>query len=86
LEIEWYEICQEPQAVRIVPVYHKPDDLGLLDFLPDKLNLWPGNGRFVEDVWKNFKDVLFKGIKRYVTQNSLSKNEHLQYSTQKKNG
>jgi len=44
LEVEWEEICREPEVERIVPLYHKIDILGLQAFLRDKFNLWAGNG------------------------------------------
>jgi len=67
-------------------VYHKTDVSGLQAFIPDKFNLWLGNGRYLEDKWKNFNDSIFKGIKRYVTQKSLKKNENLQYYNKEENG
>jgi len=52
LEVEWDEICWEPQIERIVPVYHKTDVLGSQAFLQETFNLWVGNGSCVEEIWK----------------------------------
>ena len=73
LEAEWDEICQEPKVERIVSVYHKTDVLGLQAFLQEKFNLWAGNGSCIEEIWKSYKDIIFKGTKRYVPQKILSK-------------
>jgi len=54
-------------------LYHKTDILGLQAFLQDKYNLWAGNGSYVEEIWKNFKDMIFEGVKHYVPQKILSK-------------
>jgi hypothetical protein len=79
LEVEWDEICWEPKVERIVPVYHKTDVSGLQAFLWENFYLWAGNDSCMEDVWKNYKDVIFKGIKRYVPQKILSKNANPEY-------
>jgi hypothetical protein len=44
---------------RLVPVYHKTDVLGLQIFLRDKLAWWAGKGSGVEEIWKNFKEIVF---------------------------
>jgi len=62
------KICREPKFERIVPLYHKTDVLGLQAFLWDTFNLWAGNGIYVEENWKIYKDKIFKGMKRYVPQ------------------
>ena len=79
LEVEWDENCQEPKVERVVQVYHKTDVLGLQAFLWEKFNLWAGNGRCVEDIWKTYKDIIFEGIKHYVPQKILSKNLDPEY-------
>jgi len=79
LEVEGDEICWKPEVERIVPLYHKTDILGLQAFLQDKCNLWAGNGSCIEEIWKNFKDIIFKGIKCYVPQKILSKNLDPEY-------
>jgi len=48
-------------------------------FIRYKFNLWAGNGSYVEEIWKNFKDKIFEGIKCYVPQNILNKNPYPEY-------
>jgi hypothetical protein len=79
LEVEWDEICREPQVERIVPLYHKTDVLGLQAFLKEKFKLWAGNGSCVEEIWNSYKDIIFEGIKRYVPNKTLSKNPDPEY-------
>ena len=66
LEVEWVEKGFVTQEKRLVPAYHKSNVLGLLNFLRDKLPTWANNGSCVEDMWKNFKDIVFEGIERFV--------------------
>jgi hypothetical protein len=72
LEVEWEEICREPEAERIVPLYHRTYIGCLKSFLRDKFNLWAGNGSCVEEIWRDFKDRIFVGMKRYGPENILS--------------
>jgi hypothetical protein len=78
-DTEWDEICWEAKVETIVPFYHKTDILCLQAFLRDKLNLWAGNGRCVEEIWKNFKDIIFEDTKSYVPKKILSKNPDPEY-------
>ena len=78
LEVEWDENCGEPKVERIVPVYHKTDVLGL-QVLREKFHLWAGNGSCVEEIWKNYKDIIFENIERYVPQKILSKSPDPEY-------
>jgi hypothetical protein len=79
LEVEWDEICCEPQVERIVSLYHKTDVLGLQAFLREKFKLWAGNGSCVVEIWNSYKDIIFEGIKRYVPNKTLSKNPDPEY-------
>jgi len=79
LEVEWDEICWEPEVERIAPVYHNTDVSGLQAFLREKFNLWAGNGSCLEEIWKSYKDIILEGIKRYVPQKILSKNPDPEY-------
>jgi hypothetical protein len=79
LEVEWDEICREPQVERIVPLYHKTDVLGLQAFLREKFKLWAGNGSCVEEIWNSYKDIILEGVKRYVPNKTLSKNPDPEY-------
>jgi hypothetical protein len=65
LEVERDKTFRGPKVERIAPVHHEADVLGLQAFLREKFSLWTGNGSCIE-IWKNFKDVIFQGIKRYV--------------------
>jgi hypothetical protein len=38
-----------------------------------------GNGSWVQEIWGNFKHIIFEAIKRYVPQNVLSKNPDPEY-------
>ena len=78
LGVEWDENCGEPKVERIVPVYHKTDVLGL-QVLREKFHLWAGNGSCVEEIWKNYKDIIFENIERYVPQKILSKSPDPEY-------
>ena len=62
-----------------IPVYHKTNVLGLQNFLGDKLPIWANNGSCVEDIWKNFKDIIFEGIKCFVPHKSLKPNSDAEY-------
>jgi hypothetical protein len=33
----------------------------------------------MEDIWKNFKDIVFEGIKNFVPQKNLKQNSDLEY-------
>jgi len=54
-------------------VYHKTDVLGFQASLRENFNMWALNGSCVEEIWKNYKDIIFQGIKLYVPQKILSK-------------
>ena len=66
LEAEWEESCCVPQVERLVPVYHKTEVLGLKTFLWDKFAVWASNGKCVEEIWKNFKEIVYEGIEHFV--------------------
>jgi hypothetical protein len=79
LEVDWDETSHGEQDERIVPLYHKSDVLGPQAFLREKFKLWAGNGSCVEKIWDSFKDIIFEGIKRYVSKKTLSKNPDPEY-------
>jgi hypothetical protein len=74
LDVEWVETGFVTQEKRILPVYHKTNVLGLQRLLRDKLPPWANNGSCVEDIWKNFKDIVFEGIKSFVPHKNLQQN------------
>jgi hypothetical protein len=79
LEVEWTESSCEPQVERVVPVYNKTDVLGLQNFLRDKFAVWASNGSCVEDIWNNFKSILYECIERFVPHKILRKNPDPEY-------
>ena len=62
-----------------LPAYHKTNVLGLQQFLRDKLPTCGNNGSSVEDIWKNFKDIVFEGIERFVPHKILKPNPDPEY-------
>jgi hypothetical protein len=53
--------------------------LGLQQFFRDKLQTWANNGSCVEDMWKNYKDIAFEGIERFVPHKILKRNPDPEY-------
>jgi len=53
--------------------------LELQKFLRDKLPTWANNASCVEDIWKNFKDVVFEDIKSFVRHKNLKQNSEPEY-------
>jgi hypothetical protein len=60
------EIYCPPQEERLVPMYRKANILGLQNFLRGRFATWASNGRCVEVVWNNFKNIIFESIERFV--------------------
>jgi hypothetical protein len=77
--VEWAEKGFMTQEKRLVPAYHKTSMLGLQQFLRDKLPTWANNGSCVKDIWKNFKDIVFEGIERFVPHKILKQKPDLEY-------
>jgi len=80
LDVEWAEKGFVTQEKRLVPVYHKTNVLGLQQFLRDKLPTWANNGSCVQDIWKNFKDIVFEGIERFIPHKILKPNPDPEYN------
>ena len=53
--------------------------LGLQNFLRDKLPTWANNGSHIEDIQKNFKDIVFECIERFVPHKILKLNPDPEY-------
>jgi hypothetical protein len=53
-------------VTEVSPFYHKSDITGLPAFLRDEFTLWTENSSCVEEIWKTFKDIIFKAIKSYI--------------------
>jgi hypothetical protein len=64
---------------RLVPVYHKTDLLGLQIFLRDKFSIWASNGRSVEEVWNNFKNIILQCIEMFIPHKILRKSSDPNY-------
>ncbi len=79
LEVEWGGHCCETQGNWLISVYHETNVLGLQTFLHNKLTTWVNNGSCIQNIWKNFKDIIFEGIKHSVPHKSLKPNLDLEY-------
>jgi hypothetical protein len=75
LEVEWEDTYTEPQVVRVVPVYNKT---GVAGFCP-KFTFWASNGRKVEQIWNNLKNIVDESIERFVPRKTLIKNSDPEY-------
>ena len=73
LGVEREDTCTEPQVQRLVPVYNKTDVSGLQIFLRDKFVVWASNGSDGEEIWINFKNIVYESIERFVPQKTLRK-------------
>jgi hypothetical protein len=60
-------------------VYNKTDVLDLKTFLRDKFALWASNGSCVEEIWDNFKNIVYESIERFVRHKILRKNSDPEY-------
>jgi len=73
LEVEWGENCCEHQVERLVSVYYKTNVTGLQIFLRDKIASCASNGNCMQEIWKRFKEIVFKSIERFVSDKILRK-------------
>jgi hypothetical protein len=85
LEVEWEDDCCEPQVERVVPVYNKTDVLGLQNFLRDKFAVWGSNGSSVEEIWNNYKNIVYESIELLYRIKYLEKIRTLSITTRKLN-
>jgi hypothetical protein len=60
-------------------VFHKGNVLGLQTFLHDRFAIWASNGRCVQEVWNNFKNIILKSIERFIPHKILRKNLDPEY-------
>ena len=79
LEMKWEENGFMTLEKGSVPAYHKTNVVGLQSFLWDKLPIWASNGSCVEDIWNNFKGIVFEGIERFVPHKILKQNPDPEY-------
>ena len=75
----WGEQCREPQAERLVSVYHKTKVPCLQSLLRDIFPSWASNGSCVEDISKRFKEIVFDSIDHFVPHKILRKNPDPEY-------
>ena len=85
LEVQWEDTCTEPQVERIVPVYNKTDVSGLQTFLRNKFVVWTSNGSSVEEIWNNFKNIVYESIERFVPHKILRKIRTPNFTTRRLN-
>ena len=50
----------------MVPVYNKTDIIVLQTFLWDKYEAWLSNGKSVEEIWDNFKNIVYESLEQFV--------------------
>jgi hypothetical protein len=74
LEVKREENYCRSEVERLISVYHNENVLGLQTFLRDKFAIWASNGRRVEEVWNNFKNIILESINRFVPYKILRKN------------
>jgi hypothetical protein len=77
--VEWEANYCRPQVERPVPVYQKANVLGLQTFLRDKFSIWASNGRSVEEISNNFKNIILEGIERFIPHKILRKISNPEY-------
>jgi len=68
-----------PQVERLVAVYHKTDVLGLQTFLWDKFANCANNGKCMEVIWKNMKEIVYKTLEHFVPHKLRRKNPDPEY-------
>ena len=74
--MEWEDTCTEPQVERVVLVYNKTDVSGLQTFFREKFVVGSSN---VEEIWNNFKNIVYESIERFVPHKTLRKNSDPEY-------
>jgi len=65
--------CTKPQVEGAVPVYNKRDVSGLQIILRDKFVVWASNGSKLEEIWNNFKNIVYESKERFVPHKTLRK-------------
>ena len=79
LEVKWRDTYNNPQEEKLIPIYNKTDSIGLQSFLREKYEGWASKGKNVEEIWKNFKHIVYEGIERFVPHKILRKNSDPEY-------
>jgi hypothetical protein len=60
-------------------VYNRTDALGLQIFLRDKFVVWASKDSCLEEIWDNFKNIVYETIERFVPHKILRKNSDPEY-------
>ena len=79
LEVKCKDKSSKPQEERLVPIYNKTDIIGLQTFLSEKLGPWASNGKSVDEIWNNFKEIVNESIELFVPHKMLRKNSDPEY-------
>jgi len=79
LEVQWKDTYTKSQVERMVPVYNKTDIIGLQTFLRDKYEAWSSNGKSVEEIWYNFKNIVYESLEQFVPHKKIRKNSDPEY-------
>jgi len=79
LEVDWEENFFVPQLERVIPVYDRTDVLGLQTYLRDRFADWAKNGRSVEQIWNNLKNIVHESVERFVPHKTLKINSDPEY-------
>jgi hypothetical protein len=84
--VEWGGNCCVPDVGKLILVYHKTKVLGLQTFLRDKFSMWASDGRSVEEIWNNFKNIILESMVRFIPYKILRKNSDPEYNNKELNG
>jgi hypothetical protein len=79
LEVKWRDTYSNPREDRLIPIYNKADVIGLQTFLREEYGGWAGKGKNVEEIWENFKNIVYEGIGRFVPHKILRHNSDPEY-------
>ena len=79
LEVKCKDKSSKPQEERLVLIYNKTDIIGLQTFLSEKLGPWASNGKSVDEIWNNFKEIVNESIELFVPHKMLRKNSDPEY-------
>ena len=60
-------------------MYNKTDVLGFQAFLCDKFAGWAHNGSSVQEIWNNFKNIVYESLEHFVPRKTLRKNLDPEY-------
>ena len=77
--MKWKDKCSKHQEERLVPIYNKTDIIGLQNFLSEKLGAWASNGKSIDEIWNNFKEIVYESIELFVPHKMLRKNSDPEY-------